>query len=167
MRQRCIETCDDCSQTYLGNIVPTCPIWQRLRAKTWRRLKNTIIIIMLLRKQNFWISVDLTFARWTDLEKNAFEAKKCFPSALVVPWTLCYSPISAFPRFIWFFYMGQCRQLFVYFRPFYIKIKFQIEKSVDVVVGIRTRGRCRLDPLHLFFERKSFPLLQEAAMVSV
>ena len=37
--------------------------------------------------------------------------------------------------------MGQSRPLFVYFRPFHITNHLQIEKSVDVVLGIRTRGR--------------------------
>ena len=40
--------------------------------------------------------------------------------------------------------MGQSRPLFVYFRPFLIPITIsiiQIEKSVDGVLGIRTRGR--------------------------
>ena len=37
--------------------------------------------------------------------------------------------------------MGLFRPLFVYFRPFQITIQSQIEKSVDVVVGIPTRGR--------------------------
>ena len=38
--------------------------------------------------------------------------------------------------------MGQSRPLFVYFRYFLITISIiQIEKSVDGVLGIRTRGR--------------------------
>ena len=40
--------------------------------------------------------------------------------------------------------MGQSRPLFVYFRSFLIPITIsiiQIEKSVDGVLGIRTRGR--------------------------
>ena len=36
--------------------------------------------------------------------------------------------------------MGQSRPLFVYFRSF-LTISIQIEKSVDGVLGIRTRGR--------------------------
>ena len=36
--------------------------------------------------------------------------------------------------------MGQSRPLFVYFRPF-LTISIQIEKSMDGVLGIRTRGR--------------------------
>ena len=41
--------------------------------------------------------------------------------------------------------MGQSRPLFVYFRPFLITISIQIEKSVDGVLGIRTRGRRMVD----------------------
>ena len=37
--------------------------------------------------------------------------------------------------------MGQSRPLFVYFRPFHITNQLQIEKSIDGVLGIRTRGR--------------------------
>ena len=38
--------------------------------------------------------------------------------------------------------MGQSRPLFVYFRSFLITISIiQIEKSIDGVLGIRTRGR--------------------------
>ena len=37
--------------------------------------------------------------------------------------------------------MGQSRPLFVYFRSFRVTISIQIEKSVDGVLGIRTRGR--------------------------
>ena len=37
--------------------------------------------------------------------------------------------------------MGQYRPLFVYFRSFLIIISTQIEKSIDDVLGIRTRGR--------------------------
>ena len=37
--------------------------------------------------------------------------------------------------------MGQSRPLFVYFRSFRIIISIQIEKSIDGVLGIRTRGR--------------------------
>ena len=40
-----------------------------------------------------------------------------------------------------FFKMGQSRPLFVYFCSFHITISIQIEKSVDGVLGIRTRGR--------------------------
>ena len=41
-----------------------------------------------------------------------------------------------------FFKMGQSRPLFVYFRYFFITISIiQIEKSIDGVLGIRTRGR--------------------------
>ena len=36
--------------------------------------------------------------------------------------------------------MGQSRPLFVYLCPFLITISIQIEKSVDGVLGIRTRG---------------------------
>ena len=39
-----------------------------------------------------------------------------------------------------FFLMGQSRPLFVYFRSF-ITISIQIEKSIDGVLGIQTRGR--------------------------
>ena len=39
--------------------------------------------------------------------------------------------------------MGQSWPLFVYFRSFLITISMQIEKSVDSVLGIRTRG-CRM-----------------------
>ena len=35
--------------------------------------------------------------------------------------------------------MGQSRPLFVYFRSFLITISIQIEKSIDCVLGIRTR----------------------------
>ena len=41
----------------------------------------------------------------------------------------------------YFLKMGQSRPLFVYFCPFPITISIQIEKSVDGVLGIRTRGR--------------------------
>ena len=41
--------------------------------------------------------------------------------------------------------MGQSRPLFVYFRPFLITISIQIEKSVDGVLGIQTRGRRMVD----------------------
>ena len=37
--------------------------------------------------------------------------------------------------------MGQSRPLFVYFRPFHITNQSQIEKSIDGLLGIRTRGR--------------------------
>ena len=37
--------------------------------------------------------------------------------------------------------MGQSRPLFVYFSSFLITISIQIEKSIDGVLGIRTRGR--------------------------
>ena len=37
--------------------------------------------------------------------------------------------------------MGQSRPLFVYFRPFHITNQLQIDKSIDGVLGIRTRGR--------------------------
>ena len=37
--------------------------------------------------------------------------------------------------------MGQSRPLFVYFRSFLVTISIQIEKSIDDVLGIRTRGR--------------------------
>ena len=37
--------------------------------------------------------------------------------------------------------MGQSRPLFVYFRSFLVTISIQIEKSIDGVLGIRTRDR--------------------------
>ena len=37
--------------------------------------------------------------------------------------------------------MGQSRPLLVYFRSFLITISIQIEKSIDGVLGIQTRGR--------------------------
>ena len=37
--------------------------------------------------------------------------------------------------------MGQSRPLFVYFHSFPVTISTQIEKSIDDVLGIRTRGR--------------------------
>ena len=37
--------------------------------------------------------------------------------------------------------MGKSRPLFVYFRSFHVTIQTQIEKSIDGVLGIRTRGR--------------------------
>ena len=37
--------------------------------------------------------------------------------------------------------MGQSRPLFVYFCSFLITISIQIEKSIDGVLGIQTRGR--------------------------
>ena len=37
--------------------------------------------------------------------------------------------------------MGQSRPLFVHFRSFLIIISTQIEKSIDGVLGIQTRGR--------------------------
>ena len=39
--------------------------------------------------------------------------------------------------------MGQSRPLFVYFHSFLVTISIQIEKSIDGVLGIRTRG-CRM-----------------------
>ena len=36
--------------------------------------------------------------------------------------------------------MGQSRPLFVYFCSFLVTISIQIEKSIDGVLGIRTRG---------------------------
>ena len=39
--------------------------------------------------------------------------------------------------------MVQSRPLFVYFRSFLVTISIQIEKSIDGVLGIRTRG-CRM-----------------------
>ena len=41
--------------------------------------------------------------------------------------------------------MGQSRPLFVYFRSFLITISIQIEKCVDGVLGIQTRGRRMVD----------------------
>ena len=41
---------------------------------------------------------------------------------------------------IFFKKMGQSRPRFVYFRHFLITISMQIEKSIDGVLGIRTRG---------------------------
>ena len=40
-----------------------------------------------------------------------------------------------------FLKMGQSRPLFIYFRSFLVTISIQIEKSVNGVLGIRTRGR--------------------------
>ena len=41
--------------------------------------------------------------------------------------------------------MGQSRPFFVYFRPFLITISIiQIEKSIDVVLWIQTRG-CKME----------------------
>ena len=37
--------------------------------------------------------------------------------------------------------MGQSRPLFVYFHSFLSTISIQIEKSIDGVLGIQTRGR--------------------------
>ena len=37
--------------------------------------------------------------------------------------------------------MGQAWPLFVYFRSFLVMISIQIEKSIDGVLGIRTRDR--------------------------
>ena len=37
--------------------------------------------------------------------------------------------------------MGQSRPLFVYFLPFHITNQLQIDKSIDGVLGIQTRGR--------------------------
>ena len=39
--------------------------------------------------------------------------------------------------------MSKSWPLFVYLRPFLVKISIQIEKSTDGVLGIRTRGRRR------------------------
>ena len=39
-----------------------------------------------------------------------------------------------------FLKMGQSRPLFVYFRSFLLTISIQIEKSIDGVLGIQTRG---------------------------
>ena len=36
--------------------------------------------------------------------------------------------------------IGPIPAFFVYFRPFHITIELQIEKSIDVVLGIRFRG---------------------------
>ena len=54
---------------------------------------------------------------------------------------LSYSflPLKLF--FLSFFKMGQSRPLSVYFRSFLLTISIQIEKSIDGVLGIRTRGR--------------------------
>jgi len=41
--------------------------------------------------------------------------------------------------------MGQSWPLFVYFHSFLVTISIQIEKSVDSVLGIRTRGRRMVD----------------------
>ena len=46
---------------------------------------------------------------------------------------------------VFFKKMDQSRPLFVYFRPFLITISIQIEKSVDGVLGIRIRGRNKVD----------------------
>ena len=37
--------------------------------------------------------------------------------------------------------MGQSRPIFIYFRSFLGTISTQIEKSIDGVLGIQTRGR--------------------------
>ena len=46
---------------------------------------------------------------------------------------------SEYVLFSFFLKMGQSRPLFVYFCSFLITISIQIEKSVDGVLGIRTR----------------------------
>ena len=43
--------------------------------------------------------------------------------------------------FIFLKKIGQSRRLFVYFRSFLTTISIQTEKSIDGVLGIRTRGR--------------------------
>ena len=43
--------------------------------------------------------------------------------------------------YLFFFLMGQSRPFFVYFHSFPVTISTQIEKSIDGVLGIRTRGR--------------------------
>ena len=69
---------------------------------------------------------------------------------------------------MFFLNMGQSRPLFVYFRPSNITFQIQIEKSVDVVLGIRTRGRRMVGPVestelrlpsiiqHMFFKSVDF-----------
>ena len=43
--------------------------------------------------------------------------------------------------------MGKSRPLFLlYLRPFHITIQIKLEKSVDVLLGTRTKA-CRMDPL--------------------
>ena len=53
---------------------------------------------------------------------------------------LCYPVIFLLTSFV-FLNMGQSRPLFRLFCPFHITIQLQIEKSVDGVLGIWTRGR--------------------------
>ena len=57
----------------------------------------------------------------------------------------CQGPVESQPNHSTFFHiflkMGQSRPLFVYFHSFLVTISIQIEKSVDGVLGIRTRGR--------------------------
>ena len=47
--------------------------------------------------------------------------------------------------FNFFFKMGQSRPLFVYFCSFLVTISIQIEKSIDGVLGIWTRGHRMVD----------------------
>ena len=49
------------------------------------------------------------------------------------------TPLSYAPLF--FKKTGQSCPLFVYFRSFLVSISIQIEKSIDGVLGIQTRGR--------------------------
>ena len=50
-------------------------------------------------------------------------------------------PLKSYSSY--FFKMCQYRPLFVYFHSFLVTISIQIEKSIDGVLGIRTRG-CRM-----------------------
>ena len=53
----------------------------------------------------------------------------------------CQKSMHSRYSFFSFLKMGQSRPLFVYFRSFLIIILTQIEKSIDGVLEIRTRGR--------------------------
>ena len=73
--------------------------------------------------------------------------------------------------------MDQSRPLFVYFRSFLVTISTQIEKSIDGMLGIRTRGR-RMEgadestelwrpPLVVVFHaRKIFNIMKRASILS-
>ena len=67
---------------------------------------------------------------------------KLGPQELICGRPLIYSWNWIFNQNNFFFLkMGQYRPLFVYFRSFLSIISIQIEKSIDDVLGIRTRGR--------------------------
>ena len=78
--------------------------------------------------------------------------------------SLAFGPTDQSLAFTYFLKKGQSRPLFVYFRPFLITISIiLIEKGIDGVHGIRTRGRRMVGTfyLHVVFTRfnQSAPVL--------